>query len=164
MRVLIAVDDPSSSVAIIDFVADCGLYRDASFRVIHVMNPIMVNEHPAIAYAPFLEPATNQYAGEAREMIDAATKRLHDKVSKPALINADVLLGLPTTVIIEQARKWPADIIVIGSHGRSGFKQFLLGSVSREVVAKAPCSVLVVRLDQNHQSEPKISSNLSVAD
>ncbi len=165
MRVLIAVDDASTSAAIIDFVGDHGMYCGASFRVIHVMNPIMVNEHPAIAYPPFLEPATNQCAIEAREMIEVAAKRLHDKVGRHALINADVLVGLPTTIIVEQARKWPADLIIIGSHGRSGFKQFLLGSVSREVVAKAPCSVLVVRLEQDHrpQFEPKMSSNSSVA-
>ena len=47
--------------------------------------------------------------------------------------------------IIDYAAAWPADLIVIGSHGRRGLDRFLLGSVSEGVVRHAPCSVEVVR-------------------
>jgi nucleotide-binding universal stress UspA family protein len=48
-------------------------------------------------------------------------------------------------VILEEARRWDADLIIVGSHGRRGFKRFLLGSVSEAVAMKAHCSVVVVR-------------------
>jgi nucleotide-binding universal stress UspA family protein len=56
-----------------------------------------------------------------------------------------VLSGNPRDVILEEATKWNADIIVVGSHGRRGFKRFLLGSVSEAIAMNAHCSVVVVR-------------------
>ena len=53
--------------------------------------------------------------------------------------------GDPRTVILDMAANWPADLIVVGSHGRTGLDRFLLGSVSERVVRHAPCSVQVVR-------------------
>ena len=53
--------------------------------------------------------------------------------------------GKAKDVILEEARNWNADFIVVGSHGRRGFKRFLLGSVSEAVAMNAHCSVVVVR-------------------
>jgi len=52
----------------------------------------------------------------------------------------------PAHAIVDSARAWGADLIVIGSHGRTGFDRLLLGSVAETVVRRAPCSVEVVRL------------------
>jgi nucleotide-binding universal stress UspA family protein len=59
-------------------------------------------------------------------------------------VSTEVLRGSPDQQIIEKAKEWGADLIVVGSHGR-GFWGRLLGSVSNGVVHHAPCSVLVVR-------------------
>jgi nucleotide-binding universal stress UspA family protein len=56
-----------------------------------------------------------------------------------------VLSGNPKEVILDEAKKWNADLIVVGSHGRRRFKRFLLGSVSEAVAMNAHCSVVVVR-------------------
>ena len=56
-----------------------------------------------------------------------------------------VLTGNPKEVILEEAKKWKADLIVVGSHGQRSFKRFLLGSVSEAVAMNAHCSVVVVR-------------------
>ena len=56
-----------------------------------------------------------------------------------------VLSGKARDVVLEEARKWDADLIVVGSHGRRGIKRFLLGSVSEAVAMNAHCSVVVVR-------------------
>jgi nucleotide-binding universal stress UspA family protein len=50
--------------------------------------------------------------------------------------------------IVEEARKWSADLIVLGSHGYTGIKRLLLGSVASSVVSHAPCSVEIVRRKQ----------------
>ena len=55
--------------------------------------------------------------------------------------------GPPDREIIEVARRWHADLIVIGSHGRRGFQAALLGSVAEAVVRQAPCSVLVIKAE-----------------
>jgi nucleotide-binding universal stress UspA family protein len=54
-------------------------------------------------------------------------------------------VGGPATEIVKAAREWPADLIVIGSHGRGGVQRALLGSFSEGVMRHAPCPVLVVR-------------------
>jgi nucleotide-binding universal stress UspA family protein len=53
--------------------------------------------------------------------------------------------GDPRSVIVDEAKDWRADLIVLGSHGYTGIKKWLLGSVAQSVVSHAPCSVEVVR-------------------
>jgi len=53
--------------------------------------------------------------------------------------------GSAYRVIVEMAREWPAGLIVMGSHGRTGLKRLLMGSVTERVVGLAPCPVLVVK-------------------
>jgi nucleotide-binding universal stress UspA family protein len=53
--------------------------------------------------------------------------------------------GDPRTVIVDEAKEWSADLIVMGTHGYTGLKRWLLGSVAQAVVSHAPCSVEVVR-------------------
>ena len=53
--------------------------------------------------------------------------------------------GYAATVIVEEAAPARADLIVIGTHGRSGLKHLLLGSIAERVVQKAPCPVLTVK-------------------
>jgi nucleotide-binding universal stress UspA family protein len=54
--------------------------------------------------------------------------------------------GHPKEVILDEAEKWDADLIVVGSHGYRGWQRFLLGSVSQAIASHAPCSVQIVRL------------------
>jgi nucleotide-binding universal stress UspA family protein len=53
--------------------------------------------------------------------------------------------GDPRSAIVDEAEEWEADLIVVGSHGRTGLSRWLLGSVAQAVVGHAPCSVEVVR-------------------
>jgi nucleotide-binding universal stress UspA family protein len=53
--------------------------------------------------------------------------------------------GDPKSVILDQAEKWPADLIILGSHGLKGMPRFLIGSVSDAVARHAACSVQIVR-------------------
>ena len=53
--------------------------------------------------------------------------------------------GDPETAITDYAKKWGADLIVVGSHDRSRVERFLLGSVSESIVKHAPCSVLIIK-------------------
>lgn len=54
--------------------------------------------------------------------------------------------GYPNSKILDQAAKWEADLIVMGSHGRRGLDRFLMGSVAESVSRHAACSVQIVRL------------------
>jgi hypothetical protein len=53
----------------------------------------------------------------------------------------------PNSTIIDQAKRWKADVIVMGSHGRKGVNRFLMGSVAETVSRHATCSVEIVRVN-----------------
>ena len=53
--------------------------------------------------------------------------------------------GQPARRIIATATAWGADMIALGSHGRGGLGQFILGSVSMAVATNAPCSLVIIR-------------------
>jgi universal stress protein A len=53
--------------------------------------------------------------------------------------------GKPADEILAAAREWEADVIVIGTHGRSGVSRLVLGSTADLVVRHAPCPVLVIK-------------------
>jgi nucleotide-binding universal stress UspA family protein len=57
-----------------------------------------------------------------------------------------VTRGDPRFAIVDEAKAWGAELIVVGSHGRSGLSKLFLGSVASHVVTHAPCSVLVAKL------------------
>lgn len=58
------------------------------------------------------------------------------------------VIGDPASVILETAERERVDLIVVGSHGRTGLQRFLMGSVAARVVGHAPCSVLVIKARQ----------------
>jgi nucleotide-binding universal stress UspA family protein len=60
-----------------------------------------------------------------------------------------VRYGDARSCIVDEAKEWGADLIVVGSHGYTGLKRLLLGSVAQSVVTHAPCSVEVVRGKQD---------------
>ena len=68
-----------------------------------------------------------------------------DRLSLPPSALEFVQSGIPGPTIVQKAKEWPADLIVIASHGRFGVPRALLGSVAEEVIRNAPCPVLVVR-------------------
>ena len=86
------------------------------------------------------------------DLVAANNKRLEDttasvKRDHPSLtVESCVLEGVPFREIVGFARKHAFDLIVMGTHGRTGLKHALLGSVAEKVVRKAPCAVLTVRL------------------
>ena len=94
--------------------------------------------------AEFLENAR----ADAMERAQDAIMRAHEILSTTSLRVTEltsVLAEPPRTVILKEAAEWGADLIVLGSHGRSGFEHFLMGSVSEYVATHSTCSVEVVR-------------------
>ena len=74
---------------------------------------------------------------------------------KTLKITSEMPTGVPKQVILDEAERWGADLIVVGSHGYSAWDRFLLGSVSNAVAAHAKCSVEIVRCREKSESPSK---------
>lgn len=80
---------------------------------------------------------TEAIIDSARKTLEAAGLTTSESIS--------VLAASPKEVVLQEAAAWPADWIVLGSHGSSGLSRFLIGSTSETVATHAPCSVEVIR-------------------
>ncbi|MFC1889388.1 universal stress protein [Thermodesulfobacteriota bacterium] len=85
--------------------------------------------------------AENSYEGRLRARLDEIVASTDTDVS----IETRMAAGVPYAEIINRAKAMPADLIVIGTHGRTGMKHLLIGSVAEKVVRTASCPVLSVR-------------------
>jgi nucleotide-binding universal stress UspA family protein len=123
-RVLLATDGSATAVTAAEELSVRPWPEGSEFRIVTVEQPWVV------------EP-TSVIPG-----IDRTEQVLASAGLKATLA---VLTGNPKEVILDEAKKWNADLIVVGSHGKRGFKRLLLGSVSESIAMNAHCSVVVAR-------------------
>ena len=134
MKILVAVDGSEFAEAIADAVIAQYAAQDFEIKVLHVLEPT-----ESCGY-PVLTPESQTKLGQ--ELVDQVAKKLRAAGFR---VSANVVIGEARAAIIDSAKEWGADVIVVGSHGRTAIGRFLLGSVSSAVVRHAPCSVQVVR-------------------
>jgi len=79
------------------------------------------------------------------KLLKSAQKALGKAVTAKVKAKVEVHVGDAYEMIVETATKKKADIIVMGSHGRTGLTRLLMGSVTSRVIGHAPCSVLVIK-------------------
>lgn len=94
-------------------------------------------------YAKLDEEAQKQAEGFIEDTKKIIEKNLSEGTN--AEISTNVLMTSPKSAIVDEAKEWGADLIVVGSHGYGFWERMLLGSVSDAVIHHAPCSVLVIR-------------------
>jgi nucleotide-binding universal stress UspA family protein len=139
MRVLLATDFSSHAEDAARIVKALPLPSGSTVRVVYVLEPFPeVTAFAPAAMTEISEAAEQQFRGELEKT--AATLRAPGRDVETALV-----LGRTADVIVEEAERSKADLIVLGSRGRRAIKSALLGSVSAEVVDRAPCPVLVAR-------------------
>ncbi len=95
---------------------------------------------------------------QLQERVDAAKnelERIAGEHRKDGLhVTALVATGKPFVEIIRTAKEQNADMIVLGTHGRTGLAHILIGSTAEKVVRKAPCPVLTIRPSKHKYVEP----------
>lgn len=145
MKVLIGVDDSAHAEKTIEFARRFPWAADTTIVVCSVapLSPVG-NMYPesfgmaALDTGAGIEQLTKLHldlAAQASQKLKEAGLRAEGRV----------LRGDPRELLIEEARKERADLMVVGTHGRTGFDKLLMGSVASHVVTHAPCNVLVVR-------------------
>lgn len=148
-KVLCAVDFSSESRRALEIAAQLAKDANAPLVVVHVWQP-----------AQWAAAEVQLAPGVIQDLLDAEHAQLATwRETACALRGADVevrfLTGAPWDQIVGLARADQAiDLIVMGTHGRTGLQHVLLGSVAEKVVRHAPCAVLVVRATAEATATP----------
>ncbi len=141
-HILVPVDGSSTSARALQEALGLARQQTAELELVYVMEDVLFLENEAyINYEEVQKSARS--AGEKTLAQAQAVVRQAGMTAEQRLLEARG--ERIASVIIEEARRWPADLIVIGTHGRSGFSRILFGSVAEGVVRTAHIPVLLVR-------------------
>ncbi|UOQ75620.1 universal stress protein [Hymenobacter sp. 5516J-16] len=130
MTILCPVDFSAATAAVVKYSAALAAGTGAELRLLHVLEP-----QPSPTAGGGHDVALARQLALCREAAQAAG----------AQVTTVVLRGEAAREIVEEARRHPADIIVIGAHGQTGLTRFLMGSTAETVVRTASCVTLLVK-------------------
>jgi universal stress protein A len=151
-KVLVPLDFSTTSDAALEFARTVAGSFNASLHLLHVFEDPMLATGFAEAYAP-LPPDTRA------ALIDDAGAQLASRLSAEERerfkATTDVVSGFSAMAIVEYAQDHGIDLIVMGTHGRTGMAHLLIGSVAERVVRLAQCPVLTVRADRTVLTQPE---------
>jgi nucleotide-binding universal stress UspA family protein len=141
-RILVPTDFSEPSEAALEYAKGLAARFGASLRLVHVVeDPIVTGAFGAETYVP--EPI-----GFSAALRADAEQRLATLLTPADLgtlrATTEVLSGPSASTIVNAARELGVDLIVMGTHGRTGVVHALMGSVTERVVRSAPCPVLTV--------------------
>ena len=136
-RILCPIDFSDFSQRAVDHALAIARWYESTVTLLHVRALV-----PIAPTAPEMLPPMALTAEERDELMGALSRYL--PASPGVTIDRDVVEGHAATEILEQAKSLPSDLIILGTHGRTGFERLLLGSVTERVMRKAPCPVLSV--------------------
>lgn len=130
MTILCPIDFSAATEALVVCAAALAAGTGAELRLLHVLEP-----HPAAPPQPSSDVVLAQRLAHFRAVGQAAGARVTTAVAQ----------GLAAAEILAEARRYPADTIVIGAHGQTGLTRFLMGSTAETVVRTAHCATLLVK-------------------
>jgi len=141
-HILVPVDFSAHSVRSLEYAVALASRFHASLELMHVA------EDPATA-AWAAEGAVLDVAGIRAALVEDAERQLVEYRARVEALDmaamTTVRIGSPASAIVEHAQAVRADLIVMGTHGRSGISHLFLGSVAERVVRHASCPVFTVR-------------------
>ena len=135
--VLVAIDNSEFAAQVLQAVGQFKLEPTAKVILVHVVSSGM-SDFDAVVDRPHAQGNEIAYR-EVEKLLQSYQEML------PCESELEIVSGEPAQEIVRLANIYKVDLIAIGCRGLTGLKRILEGSVSAEVVAEAPCSVLVVR-------------------
>ncbi len=144
MKILLAVDGLKNGGSSVQELLRRTWPPGTQVRIISVVHAVpLVTDPILIIAASHVESLKEEQHRAARAVAEAA-----EQITKAApglQVSTQILEGSPKKLIVEEAERWGADLIVVGSHGQGPGGHFQLGSVAQAVAQSAPCSVEIAR-------------------
>jgi nucleotide-binding universal stress UspA family protein len=143
-RILVATDFSALGSAAVTFAAEQARRRTARLVLMHsldLVRPGLGMGEPAPVPPAYVEPALGEaQRRSAHERLARVLEQLREVAGEVLVSDEPAPSGIP-----REAERLGLELVVVGTHGRTGLRRLLLGSVAEAVVRRAPCSVLVVR-------------------
>jgi nucleotide-binding universal stress UspA family protein len=145
-RLLVPIDFSPSSRAALEYAAFLAEKAGAALEVLHVWEPAGITGPASMAVLQAQGAAAGAGWSQTREGVRRDVERfVTQSPARGRVAAVRVEAGEPSDGILEAARASRADLIVMGTHGRTGIARLLLGSVAEAVLRRATCPVLTVR-------------------
>ncbi len=139
-RILVPVDFSDQASAVLEWAAHLAEEHGSRIVLLHAYHLPVEFQQLEGAYLP------PDFWSNVKIEAEQSLGRYAEDLEKRGIgVECVVREGYPATVIVDEAESQPAHLIVIGTHGLSGLKHLLLGSIAERVVQKAPCPVLTVK-------------------
>lgn len=137
-RIIVAVDDSSFSNKTVNVAFDLAKTLKASIAIVNVIDPAIV----AIGADSVVYPM--EQMGDLKKNSEELIKKMRLQLGDEIPVQDFMTEGKPSEEIVATAMKWNADLIVIGTHGRTGLMHMIMGSVAESVIRHSTIPVLVV--------------------
>jgi nucleotide-binding universal stress UspA family protein len=141
-KILVPTDFSASSELASQLAVELARTTGASLTLLHVYNPMPYEVPPGTRFSAIVN-VDDAIAG-FRKLLEGS--KLRAERAGAARVETLLLEGTAYMEIVRTAEEHDYNLIVMGTHGRTGFDHMLLGSVAEKVVRKAPCPVLTVPL------------------
>ena len=142
-RILVPVDGSDASHAGLNEALALAAEQSGRLRLVHVVDDLITM--PMYEGAIFAGELIEQLRKQGRKLLDECVVLCNKKGIAAEAVLLERVGGQAGVLVIEQAREWPAELIVMGTHGRKGLKRIVLGSDAEYVVRHANAPVLLVR-------------------
>jgi len=139
--ILCPVDFSDASRKAVQYAKEFALSMGSSVSLLNVVEPRPMAVDITLNYIPFeedLQHAANEDMQRVLEEFQLAGLKAESSIE----------IGNPSDVILDKARELNVNLIILGSHGKTGLSRLLMGSVAEMVVRKAPCPVLIVKAEE----------------
>jgi nucleotide-binding universal stress UspA family protein len=139
--ILLPTDGSSGMDEVIDHATSLASEHDATIHGIYVVETASITSLPMETSMEGISQALRE---EGREAIEDLEEQVED-----VDVETDIVDGTPGKQIANTAAERDCDLVIMGTHGRSGVDRFLLGSVAERVVRSSPVPVLTVRVSSS---------------
>jgi nucleotide-binding universal stress UspA family protein len=146
-KILVPVDGSATSTRGLDEAARLSLALRSKVKLVHVVNELIMDGGQAVTFG-YDKLIEGLREGGRRILDDAVAHAKKQGIKDPESQLFEVIGGRAAHVIVDEARRWGADLIVMGTHGRRGISRLAMGSDAELVLRHAPVPVLIVAPDR----------------
>lgn len=154
-KILVATDFSAGAEVALDKALAIRHAYGSSLALIHVYTIPVPYGDVWVASPQFIADLQQAVRTEMDAIVASATERAKAMGATTVSITGTVVTGDPASVVVDRARSGHFDLVVVGTHGRTGLSHFFIGSVAERIVRTCPCPVLTVRA-----SKPKTTPDV----